>query len=441
MLSFRVLGIPVRLSFSFFVVTLVLGAGAGSAERIGIWLAVVFVSILWHELGHAVVALALGHRPEIELGTMGGLTRWSPDATPSPGQELLTSLAGPLAGFLLGGAVFLATLCWPPAAGTALADAVRQATWVNLGWGALNLLPLLPYDGGHVLRAILDTTTKGRGLRPAQIVSIGVGAAAVALALWKGWYWAAYLAGLGAYSSWKGLGAGRAAAADAPLWERVQSVWSTRSAAEREEARAGNLEVYHLARGQELKRAAVEQLAWSELLESGPERALAQLQLLPPGSAASPLLQAAILVRRGRPGEALPILQAAHRDGPTIISASMLFEALVALGRPDEAAATVADGGLGRSGLEALQVASTINFYVGQYRIAADMSEAAFDRGGAPDDAYNAACSCAQLGEPDQAFAWLFRALEAGYRDRAHLEADPDLDPLHDDPRFAELLA
>jgi hypothetical protein len=50
---------------------------------------------------------------------------------------------------------------------------------------------------------------------------------------------------------------------------------------------------------------------------------------------------------------------------------------------------------------------------------------------------YDAACCRAQAGQIDPAFALLDRAIGNGFRDAKHLENDPDLKPLHGDPRWA----
>jgi tetratricopeptide (TPR) repeat protein len=53
---------------------------------------------------------------------------------------------------------------------------------------------------------------------------------------------------------------------------------------------------------------------------------------------------------------------------------------------------------------------------------------------------YNLACSLALLGDVAEALRTLRAALELGYDDLEHLEADPDLDVLRDEPVYAELL-
>jgi hypothetical protein len=53
---------------------------------------------------------------------------------------------------------------------------------------------------------------------------------------------------------------------------------------------------------------------------------------------------------------------------------------------------------------------------------------------------YNIACGDALLGEKDQAFAWLKRAVKAGFRNRDLMASDEDLKSLRDDPRFKQVL-
>lgn len=54
--------------------------------------------------------------------------------------------------------------------------------------------------------------------------------------------------------------------------------------------------------------------------------------------------------------------------------------------------------------------------------------------------AYNLGCGHSKLGNADEAFGWLARAIDWGYADRIHVGRDPDLDPLREDPRWDPLL-
>lgn len=53
---------------------------------------------------------------------------------------------------------------------------------------------------------------------------------------------------------------------------------------------------------------------------------------------------------------------------------------------------------------------------------------------------YNAACVYAIQGQADDAFAWLGKSLAAGFDDFGTIAADPDMDNLRKDPRFAKVL-
>jgi len=52
------------------------------------------------------------------------------------------------------------------------------------------------------------------------------------------------------------------------------------------------------------------------------------------------------------------------------------------------------------------------------------------------DTSYNLACAHARMRQKDEAFAWLEKAIEAGYASWRHMEEDEDLYNLRRDPRF-----
>lgn len=53
---------------------------------------------------------------------------------------------------------------------------------------------------------------------------------------------------------------------------------------------------------------------------------------------------------------------------------------------------------------------------------------------------YNLACSCSLMSQVDDAFVALERAVSLGYRDLTHMQKDPDLTNLRQDPRFRRLM-
>jgi stage IV sporulation protein FB len=176
---FRLRGVPVEVQPAFWIATVVLGSDRLAApHHLLIWVAVVFGSVLLHEMGHALMFRRLGHRPSIELGMMGGQAQGAGSGL-NPTGEILVSLAGPAAGLAIGLPLLLMAVIAPgllqiPVLGVLLGDLI----WVNVGWGLVNLLPVLPLDGGQVLLATLRERGTSRATLRANQVSAGVAALA-----------------------------------------------------------------------------------------------------------------------------------------------------------------------------------------------------------------------------------------------------------------------
>ncbi|HEX6960599.1 MAG TPA: site-2 protease family protein, partial [Lacipirellula sp.] len=193
-LHFRVAGIPVRVHPFFWLVTLVMGlSGRGDTPPAALvaWIVVVFVSILVHELGHALLQRKFGGRPWITLHGIGGLASCD-DCDRRPSSQILISLAGPAAGFFLAAIVFAAiklsghhagwtssevvpagvdgvilfgvAVYFEPFASFAANEFVRNMLWVNIAWGLINLLPVYPLDGGRIAREVLTLRHPRRGI-------------------------------------------------------------------------------------------------------------------------------------------------------------------------------------------------------------------------------------------------------------------------------------
>src|SRR5215475_5480919 len=110
----KILGIPVKIDPSFLFICAVLAFNRISYPALLVeWLAVVFVSILVHELGHAVMVRSYGMSPQILLYSMGGLTSWSDEKGVSHAKHIAISLAGPFAGFFFYGLVSLSNIAFP----------------------------------------------------------------------------------------------------------------------------------------------------------------------------------------------------------------------------------------------------------------------------------------------------------------------------------------
>ena len=116
---------------------------AGGVARMAAYTALVLFALLVHELGHALCALAFGSRATIVLHVLGGYTSIEPPL--SRRRERWAALMGPAASLLVGGVLWAAKR---HVHGQHLLD---LAAWTNLAWGVVNLLPVLPFDGGRIL--------------------------------------------------------------------------------------------------------------------------------------------------------------------------------------------------------------------------------------------------------------------------------------------------
>jgi len=232
-LRFSIAGIPIRVHPLFWLLTLLLGA-AGDPVQLLIWVLVVFVSIVVHELGHAFAMRYFGQSSHIVLHFAGGLaipdsvqwgSRWANVAL-GPNQYILISLAGPVAGFILAGLAIVGILLsggslgttWLfgliplplnavlPFGGRILDILVTILLWVNIFWGLINLLPVFPLDGGNVARNILVQLDPINGVRKSLWVSVITGGliALLALVLLRSIYMA-FLFGLLAFQSYQSL--------------------------------------------------------------------------------------------------------------------------------------------------------------------------------------------------------------------------------------------
>jgi Zn-dependent protease len=194
-INFRLLGVPVTVRPSFLLVSALLGLAAGTVPLVFAWIAVVFVSILIHEMGHALTARGFGSEVEVELNTIGGLTTWTvPEDDFGPGRRAVVAAAGSAVGVVFGGMVWLFAALAGPFDGVAL-FVVQNLIYVNLFWGLLNWLPIRPLDGGHLFSSLLEKIAPKRGETIANVVFLVTAAAGLAAALYFRLTFVALLAG------------------------------------------------------------------------------------------------------------------------------------------------------------------------------------------------------------------------------------------------------
>lgn len=181
--GFTLFNFPVRVHISFFLIALLLGLNIGNILLLILWVAIVFFSVLLHELGHAITANYYGRSPQIELYSMGGLTVSTRYSMLSYPKEILISFSGPLAGFILGGILFAVLQVIGPISNPYLGFVIGQLLWVNIGWGIINLIPILPLDGGSIMRNLYHWIRSPYDERTPLKISIVFGILAIIAAL------------------------------------------------------------------------------------------------------------------------------------------------------------------------------------------------------------------------------------------------------------------
>lgn len=203
--------IPVRVTAWFWVGTAILGQ---SSLRLGLeyllaWAIIVFVSILVHELGHALVARALGHQPWIVLYEMGGYAAYEPRGREPAWKSIAISLAGPAAGLLLYlllwrlESVVRQELVrdWGTRTQLLWAWIYYQLVYVNFTWSLVNLLPVLPLDGGRISEQLCQSASPRGGRRVALWIGVVVGGAATAWFVWDKNFFAVLMFGFLTYQN------------------------------------------------------------------------------------------------------------------------------------------------------------------------------------------------------------------------------------------------
>lgn len=194
-LRFSLFGFPIRITWSFWLLALIFGynlvqgvdedfyqVSPGPLPLLVVWTLAVLVSILVHELGHALAFRFYGMQAGIVLYHFGGLAipgaRWRSSRSPARlagVEEIVIAVAGPVAQLLLAAAVILAArvsgyevayvpsyVAWVPglAGGEPITEvglfaAVNFLVFPSIHWAVLNLAPVWPLDGGRIARELV----------------------------------------------------------------------------------------------------------------------------------------------------------------------------------------------------------------------------------------------------------------------------------------------
>ena len=156
-----VFGVPIRLHFTFLLLLVLLAAFGFNGTESGVmhvlYLGMLFLSVLLHEIGHAVVSTRFGIRTvEIVVFPIGGIARL--ERQPKPKEELWIALAGPMVNLIIAVSLFVYI------GNTRGIGAILQPTdtnlteriaYGNLALAVFNMLPAFPMDGGRVMRSLI----------------------------------------------------------------------------------------------------------------------------------------------------------------------------------------------------------------------------------------------------------------------------------------------
>jgi len=323
-IEFRLFRIPVRIHLWFWLMALwlwTLHSDEGWAGLV-IWIAIVFQGILMHELGHALAGRAFGRQPRIELIALGGVTWWEQREPMSPGRSLLVSAAGPVVGIFIGSLslVLMDALRVPD---PSLARyAFRSLVYVNLGWGLLNLLPVLPLDGGNIVASVMELVAPTRGRLLACYVSFGIIGLLFALTVTLRQYPATILLFLLAFSTYQAFRierqrSGLKPSDGAPPQNLVQQAFDALERGDGQALIRAASELIASAESTEQLDEAFHLLAWGRLINGEPREAQQALTSMSGERTADPALGGAVLVELGQPADAVPLLEEARgRGGP-----------------------------------------------------------------------------------------------------------------------------
>lgn len=462
--QFSVLGFPVRVEIWFVVIVGVLGISRDwlPAWYVIEWMAVVFVSVLVHELGHALAFRRFGLDAKIVLTGFAGLTYGS-GSFRTRGQDIYTSAAGPVTGILVLGlpAWFLHNqLDWSQP--LLLRVVVYDLYWVSFIWSFVNLLPILPLDGGHIAEALW-----GRPIARRLSVAAALVTTIVLVQRGYGTLFLLLLGGLSAYEIWserKTFGGHRVAVLPPSPgeWGRHASGgWDTgesysggsgsrdrkpssRSAERKRAKRRANLQVVPETISDSSSQYGpgpteprqIEAVGWRALQDRDirvARRALAKLEGV---EAPDPFLAPCVELLDEQEALALEGFVEAYirrPEGPTsLLPAKMI----AAAGISDQIAEQVLGKEPGRASAFAVSTLQGHLHFSENYVASARVGERLYDDPSAnkAQVAFEVACSWSRVERPDLALKWLSRAVDAGFASESILDNEADLEAARNDP-------
>ncbi|TLM87647.1 site-2 protease family protein [Pseudarthrobacter sp. NamE5] len=187
----RIAGVPVVLAYSWFIIAaftvIVYGPVLGRQNpALGIsayivafaYAILLLISVLVHELAHALTAKIYGWPTQkIVLNLWGGHTQFE-SFTASPGRSVVVAFAGPAANFALAGGAWL--VLSSVSMGSVAEILTNIFMWANFLIAVFNVLPGLPLDGGRLVESVV---WKATGSQAKGTIAAGWGGRVIVVAI------------------------------------------------------------------------------------------------------------------------------------------------------------------------------------------------------------------------------------------------------------------
>jgi len=464
MVRFKLRGIPVEVHPSHLIVSALFGlsfvrtasglegwppAGLARLGELGValsgllvvagWVTIVFVSVLAHEMGHALAARAYGYSSVVRLVWLGGHTTPEVKGQLPWNRDVGITAAGPGASLLL---TLLSGAAWwllrdrPP---SGLSHFVDHLFIANVLWTALNLLPVMPLDGGRLALQFGRKLLGRKGVLASQLLAFTVCAAVVVI----GWnVGQPFVVAIFALFGFQTVSLMRAILRGESPIDGTEPPLEPELAEADAHLRAGRLEEAQRAAGAALEQAASPRivsranliLGWAALKDGQGRRALDHFGRVQ-GLRVPPQALAASFSLVGDELRALPLWEIAVRESH---DATVLHEWAGALIRAGRADVLTQLPGLKMELAYACAVRTL--FVRGAFSEAARIAEQGLAAAPVASLAYEAACAHARSGHPEGALTALHRAEALGFHDWDYAATDDDLARLHAVPAFAAWL-
>ncbi|MCL2626881.1 MAG: hypothetical protein FWD46_08750 [Cystobacterineae bacterium] len=453
MLRFSIAKIPVEargshILFSFLLAYLLAqSAPVPPVAAVLSWAAIISLSVLVHELGHAFTSLAFGYQPSIVLIAMGGYTL-TPAEKPIPWlKDVALTLAGPLAGYLLAALFVLAAYVLPDNSPPTLHYVCHSFIWANLVWSTFNLVPMGPLDGGRIATLFFIRLAPKRGLLYAQTLGLLCGIPILVWALQHQSFFMAFLVGAFMLRSLQLvvelLRHGPPAAPPLPhtgpssgspsqellvIEKLLQEGAFTEGLRQAQNLLAGPLPPAENTRAHYLA-------GWLSLKTNQGRKALSHFSQAE-GMEIPPQAMAAAFSLTGEDERALPLWETAATLSENPILLHEWAGALLRLGRVDMVRA------MPKVRLaKAYLCAQSVFRLRGEYAQAAEAAEASFHLEPQAEVAYEAACNHALAGDEAGALRMLALAAQNGFNEPQKALEDADLFRLRHHPEFQQWVA